>query len=314
MCYQAAGPRGSELRGDSTLPTDVVFRVIDEAAHLAEIDSRLHISGGESFLNYRETLSYFERAQSQGFANIGSTTNGFWAVNRAIAERRCAEIAQAGVSYLEVSMDHWHLPYVSLERIHNLLWGTRRAGIVVMLRTLTTRSHHIDELFDSFTDEEFLNVFIANGRVHPVGRAAQEIPAEDIYYGNGPVGCCESYLNLTIGPNGNVYPCCAGADMTDALACGNVYHDTLAQALFKMRTDRTLRQVIHGGTGSLIPLIEELGYGDRLQPQYSNICHLCWDIFKDNELAGVLRNHFQEKQLAEMVDFFNQATAAEVPA
>ena len=89
--------------------------------------------------------------------------------------------------------------------------------------------------------------------------------------------------------------------MTDALACGNVHNDTLAQALFKMRTDRTMRQLIYVGSGSLLPIIRELGYGDRIKDKYAHICHLCWDIFKDNELAEALRNHFAEQQFAEMI-------------
>jgi hypothetical protein len=79
-----------------------------------------------------------------------------------------------------------------------------------------------------------------------------------------------------------------------------------------MRTDRVIRQVIHAGSGSLIPLIQRLGYGDRLQARYSSICHLCWDIFKDNELAGALRNHFQEEQLEEMIQFLESVPAPEV--
>jgi hypothetical protein len=105
---------------------------------------------------------------------------------------------------------------------------------------------------------------------------------------------------VTVSPNGNVYPCCAGADMTESLASGNINNDSLRDALFKMRTDRTIRQVIHAGTGSLIPIIEQLGYGDKLQPRYDNICHLCWDVFKDDELAQAVRDHFVEVQVQEM--------------
>jgi MoaA/NifB/PqqE/SkfB family radical SAM enzyme len=312
MCYQAAGPRGSDLRGDANLPLDLAFRVIDEAAELPELVPRLHISGGEAFLRYQDTLAMFRHGKSRGFANIGTTTNGFWAGNRETAERRCRELSDSGVTYFEVSMDYWHLPYVSLNRVRNLLWAARRVGITVILRTLSTRSHHADELFASFSDEELMHVMIAICRVHPVGRAASEIPPDEIYYGQGAIGCCENLLTLTVAPNGNVYPCCAGADMTESLASGNVYQDTLAEAVFKMRTDRTIRHVIHAGTGSLIPLIQKLGYGDRLQAQYSSICHLCWDIFKDNELAGALRNHFQEEQLEEMIHLLQGTSVTEV--
>lgn len=259
MCYQAAGPKGSDLRGDANLPLDVVRRVIDEAAQLPGLDSRLHVSGGEAFLRYADTVAIFRHGQVRGFRNIGSTTNGFWAITPEIAARRCADLVDAGVTYLEVSLDYWHLPYVSPDRLRMMFRACREAGIKVILRTLATRSHHADEILQPFSDADLLDVFVANGRVFPVGRAATEVPLDDIYFGRGVEGCCENLLSLTIAPNGNVYPCCAGADMTNAMASGNVYRDSLADAVFKMKTDRTIRQVIHGGTGSLIPIIQALG-------------------------------------------------------
>lgn len=300
MCYQAAGPRGSDIRGDAELSQDVVLRVIEEASHLVEVGSRLHISGGEAFLRHAQTLEAFRWGKQCGYANIGSTTNGFWARTEKIARRRCDELLSAGVDYLELSFDHWHLPYVPLSRVTNLLRAARASGITVIVRTLTSRSHHIDALFASFSDAELLGVLIANGTVHPVGRGAVELDSEDIYYGAGPVGACEELLTLTISPNGNVYPCCAGADMTESLASGNVNRDSLRDAVFKMRTDRMIRQVIHGGTGSLIPVIEALGLGHKLQPRYDNICHLCWDVFRDDQLAGALRNHYTEVAVQEL--------------
>lgn len=311
MCYQAAGPRGSELRGDDHLPLDVVRRVIEEAVDLPElIDGRVHVSGGEGFLNYGEMLAIFRHASDCGFDEVGATTNGFWAVTPDIAARRCTELAAAGVTYLEVSMDHWHLPYVRLDRVRTLLGAMRRAGLRPMLRTLSTRSHHMDELFGDFADGEFMHVTVANSRVQPVGRGAAGVPMSDVYLGQGVEGCCERLLNLTVTPNGNVYPCCAGSDMTNALASGNVREESLANAVLKMRTDYMIQSIIHRGTGELIPLVRDLGYGDRLLPAYSSICHLCWDVFKDDELAGALRTHFQDEHFELLKRAFVEAAAA----
>lgn len=302
MCYQSAAPHGSDIRGDFHLPLEVSLRVLEEASELPEIESRVHVSGGEAFLYYDETLTILSHAKSLGFFNIGSTSNGFWATSPSVAERRCIELVEAGLDYLEVSFDYWHSPYISIDRIRTLLLASRRVGIKIILRTLSSRAHHIDELLKSFTASDLLHVTVANGRVHPVGRAAEEVPAAEIYFGDTN-GCCEQMLNLTIAPNGNVYPCCAGADMTESMSSGNVRQISLKDALFNMKTDRTIREVIHAGSGALIPIVKELGYGDRLKPQYSSICHLCWDIFKDAELSAALRTHFQEDYFGKLVEF-----------
>jgi MoaA/NifB/PqqE/SkfB family radical SAM enzyme len=302
MCYQSAGPHGSDVRGDAHLPLAVSLRVLEEAARLPEVGSRVHVSGGEAFIYYAETLALFRHAKQLGFANIGSTTNGFWATKPDTADLRCRELVEAGLDYLEVSLDFWHLPYISLDRIRTLLAASRRAGIKIILRVLSSRKHHLDAILDHFEAKDLLHVTIANGRVHPVGRAATEVPSDEIFF-EEVAGCCEQMLNLTIAPNGNVYPCCAGADMTDAMASGNVLRESLADALFTMKTDRTIREVIHAGSGSLIPIIASLGFADRLQPQHSSICHLCWDIFKDVEVSAALRRHFQEDYLRQLVAF-----------
>ena len=313
MCYQAAGPRGSDIRGDGHLPIDVTRRVISEASQLPElVGDRVHVSGGESFLNYEEMLALFSHAKACSFGNIGATTNAFWALNDAVADRKCTQLAEAGATYFEVSIDFWHMPYVSFDRVRCLLRAMRRTGLRATLRTLSSRSHHLDELLAEFQDGDLLQVIIGNGRVQPVGRGAVTIPPSEVYYGSGPQGCCEQQLNLTISPNGNVYPCCAGADMTESLACGNVHRDSLPEAVLKMRTDALIREIIHAGTGQLIPIIHQLGFGDRLLPAYSGICHLCWDVFKDNELAGALREHFQELQFEKLVGLVESTINADL--
>jgi hypothetical protein len=165
----------------------------------------------------------------------------------------------------------------------------------------------MSEVLSGFLDDELVHVVIGNGRVQPVGRGAATVPSSEVYFGNGVEGCCEQQLNLTIAPNGNVYPCCRGADMTESLACGNIYRDTLAEAVLMMRTDQMIRQIIHEGTGQLVPIIQRLGFGDRLLPYYSSICHLCWDVFKDNELAAALREYFQDQQFEMLVEFVTEA-------
>jgi MoaA/NifB/PqqE/SkfB family radical SAM enzyme len=297
MCYQAAGPKGSDIRGDSKLPLHVIKDVIEQAASIEELSgSRVHVSGGEAFLRYEELLQIFQSATDVGFHDVGSTTNAFWAINPEQARRRCDQLAGAGVSYLEVSMDYWHLPYVPLQRVRNLLPAARAVGIRIMLRTLSSRSHHMDELFEEFDDSELMQVQIGNSTVAPVGRGRETLSASDVYGESVSGACCETMLNLTISPNGNVYPCCAGADMTESLSSGNVHVDRLADAVLRMRTDQMIRHLIHQGPSSLLPILNKLGLSDRLKSSHSSICHLCWDIFRQDDVSAALREHFAGEQ------------------
>ncbi len=311
MCYQAAGPRGSDLRGDGHLPEEVALRVISEAAELPElVGSRVHLSGGEGFLNFDEMVRLFARATAVGFVEVGATTNGYWALSRQRALERCEILADAGVSDLEVSRDYWHLPYVKLDRIKDLLWAMRRVGLRPVLRLLSSKSHHMDEVMSSFTAAELVHVQLANSRMQSSGRAATDVPLDEVYVAGGVQGSCENTLNLTISPNGNVYPCCAGADMTKEMASGNVLVDSLADAVLKMRTDYMIRTVIHKGAGELIDVARQLGYGDKVDKEYSSICHLCWDVFQDEELATAVRNYYNEEHFSVLVETMAAVGAA----
>lgn len=312
MCYQAAGPKGSDIRGDSVLDLGTIVKIINQAITLPNLEKRIHLSGGETFLDFPKAVKIFRHAKAVGFERIGTTTNAFWATNRRTAEQKTRELAEAGLNYFEVSIDHWHLPYVKVERVRNLLWASRRLGITVILRMLSTKSHHIDEMLKHFEPWELMHVLIGNGRVQPVGRGAAAEIAADVYPGNVE-GCCERLLNLTISPGGDVFPCCAGADMTRSLASGNVKHNDLADSVFRMETDRMIRDVIHRGSGALLPIIKQLGYGSCIDKEYTGICHLCWDVFRNDELSAALRAHFEDVHFQELANFVAGDAAVSEP-
>jgi uncharacterized Fe-S cluster-containing radical SAM superfamily protein len=308
MCYQAAGPGGSDLRGDGYLPLDIALRVVEEAVDLPElVGSRIHLSGGESFLNLDDLCQIFAKAAELGFVDIGATTNAFWAITPSRAMKLCERLHEVGVTYLEVSIDYWHSPYVKFDRVHHLLAAMRRTGLRPILRLLSTRSHRMDEILAEFSAAELLHVQLANSRVQLVGRAATEIPADEVHYGRGVEGCCEQLLNLTIGPSGDVFPCCAGADMTKAMSSGNVCRESLADAVFKMKTDFMIRSVIHGGAGQLIEVAQSLGFGDKVDKKYQSICHLCWDVFHDDELADAIRKYYNDWHLVSLLENLNNS-------
>jgi pyruvate-formate lyase-activating enzyme len=302
MCYQAAGPKGSDIRGGSQLDLSAIESIIDQAITLPNLDKRVHLSGGETFLDFPKAVNIFRHAKRAGFERIGTTTNAFWATKRETAYEKTRQLAAAGLNYFEVSIDYWHLPYVKVERVRNLLWAARRLGITVILRMLSTKSHHIDEMLRYFQPFELMHVVIGSGRVHPVGRGATAEIAADVYPGSIE-GCCERVLNLTISPKGDVFPCCAGADMTTSLACGNAQKNTLAEAVFRMETDRMVGELVHRGPAVFIPIVKELGYGNHVDKDYTGICHLCWDIFRNEDLSAALRAHFEDVHFRELCKF-----------
>ena len=75
MCYQSAGPNGSEILGKSKLETDIILSCIREASEIDAIKSRFHLSGGEAFLYLDECLLYFKEAQDNGYEGTVDCSN-----------------------------------------------------------------------------------------------------------------------------------------------------------------------------------------------------------------------------------------------
>jgi hypothetical protein len=91
--------------------------------------------------------------------------------------------------------------------------------------------------------------------------------------------------------------------MTTSLACGNTQNDTLAEAVFRMETDRMIAELVHRGPAVLLPVVRDLGYGAHVDKEYTGICHLCWDIFRNDDLSAALRAHFEDVHFRELSEF-----------
>jgi MoaA/NifB/PqqE/SkfB family radical SAM enzyme len=96
MCYQAAGPKGSDIRGDSELDLAAIESIIDQAIRLPNLRKRVHLSGGETFLDFSKALSIFRYAKRAGFERIGTTTMPFGRRTGRLLTKRPADWRKRG--------------------------------------------------------------------------------------------------------------------------------------------------------------------------------------------------------------------------
>jgi uncharacterized Fe-S cluster-containing radical SAM superfamily protein len=291
MCYQAAGPKGSDLLGKAALGRDLVERVLREARTIPTLGSKFHLSGGEGFLQADECIYLFAAACNAGYQEISTTTNAFWAAKPAAASAMVQRLQQAGMTRMEISWDAWHLPYISAQSVSNAIEACVDYGIETCLRLLATKSNSIGDALRLLRPEALACVAHGTaGPVFPTGRAQKEIPIEDIYFpGNGAV-TCHAVLNLTVNAKGNVSPCCAGYDQTETLLLGNVHDESIVDIAERMNRSLFLRTLLFGGPAALLPILDEAGCG--IPGPHSNICHLCWNIFSDPTRARAIERHF----------------------
>lgn len=294
MCYQGAGARGSDFIGDHALTVDEVRAVVDDAVRIPSLRPRFHISGGEAFIKVADAVHMLRAARAAGFTELSATSNAYWAVDWFKARTFATLLRQAGLDRLEISWDIWHQPWIPPLAIAHALRACHAAGIETNLRLLSTRDHPLEEALDLLEPGAVaLTTVISSGPVFAVGRGAQ-LPRDTIH-DLGDDGACHSALNLTVNARGDVFPCCAGFDQTQAALFGNVRDTPIHEIAEAMNHSLLLRVVVFEGIGALRPILEQCGVHD-LEPHYTGICHMCWDIFSRPERVRALVRWFDDLQ------------------
>lgn len=293
MCYQSAGPKGSDWAGKRSLSVPEIETVLRDAVRIPSLARRFHLSGGEAFLDIEGTVHLFGVAREAGFLDITAVTNAFWAKLPAQARALTRRIRDAGVTTLEISWTYWHSQWVAAEAVSNCLEACRDAGIETNLRVLTTRSHTIEEALERLRPAAAESAArITSGPVFATGRAAREIDPDDLWQTRGSLDeSCHSVLNLTVNALGNVFPCCAGIDQTDTFLFGNIRDLSIVEIAERMNRSPVVRMIVFRGIRSLLPILAEAGIdiGDK----FNNICHMCWSIFSRKENAQAIEAWFE---------------------
>lgn len=305
MCYQAAGPRGSDLLGRATLEDAVVEQVIREAAEIEAIGPRLHVTGGEGFLRADLLLRMIAVGRDVGYAELTTTTNAYWARDPAAARETCTRAREAGMTGMEISWDFWHEPFIRADAVSNCLEACLESGIEANLRLLSSRSHsYHDALARLRPDALACAARITCAPVLPTGRATIEVGVAEAYRQGSLDDTCHGMLNLTVNAVGNVSPCCAGLDQVREPYFGNVRERPLRQLVQALDRSLLARILVFRGPGALAKMLAAAGA--PVPGDHAGICHLCWSIFASPERVRIIEDALARRRTDALV----QAIAA----
>lgn len=274
MCYQSAGPNGSDDFGAAGLSLDdlePVFTCLDE---IAVLEPHFHLVGGEALIDYDKAVRLLKRARRAGFHDLTLTTNGFWGRNRSRAAAYCAGLLDAGLTQMDISWDRWRRPFISGDAIATCFEEAAALGLSARLRLLLSTEDTVESLLADIRPEAVrLACEIYCDAVAATGRAARRLTPAQVPMSRSLNATCFRDLNLTINPAGDVYPCCSGLDQTRSLQFGNIRETSLAEIVRRMDGSPLLRKIVFEGVASLLPLFPD--NGARIAEDRSSICSLC---------------------------------------
>jgi MoaA/NifB/PqqE/SkfB family radical SAM enzyme len=315
MCYQAAGPKGSDILDAARLPEDIIRRLIREARSIDSLEPRFHITGGEAFIDEDMLLRLVAFAREEGFSTLTTTTNAFWAARPERALDLCRRARQAGLTGMEISWDHWHRPYVDAQAVSNCLDACAATGIDANLRILSTKSHSYAEALRLLRPESLARAgSVTCAPVHSTGRASKELDLDEVYRQGTLDDTCHSVLNLTVNARGDVSPCCAGLDQLASYRFGNVRESHLRDIADRLNRSPIVRMLVFRGVRHLLAAMKEAGVD--IDGDHRSICHLCWSIFSEPRHVAALEAAMRERRRNALQAAIArlQAAAVSVPA
>jgi hypothetical protein len=285
-CRHCAPECGPAVRQPWDVP--LLERCITEAARIPNLRKTIHFAGGEPFLYFPQMLELAQHGHRHRFSS-SIVTNGFWGVNKIRAASMIAKLVEHGLRRVELSVDHFHLEFLPVRTIRQSLEVLRQAGVFICMRVVTTRKHQVDETLRQFTPGDLDGVEVNASGLIPAGRAIREVDSGEYYSSpEGGSGCCSDFLNLTIRPDGNVGPCCAGAESTPSLSLGNVHSLPLDRIVQDAERNWFLKQVVEEGPSSFFHALRAAGLDHKIRTQYTSICQACSELFRDSAVLQAL--------------------------
>lgn len=310
-CASQCGPTSNH-------PWDVqIFKkCIEDASKIPNLTKHVHLAGGEPFLYFPQLFELALHAQKFGFT-ISVVTNGFWGFNQERSKDQISHLVDAGLTRVELSHDSFHKEFVPIQTIRGAIRILKEAGVHITLRVITTRKHMIDEtirdLSLGLSLEDLDGLSIVGSPVVPVGRALLTVPEEEYYLStSGTIGACSTLLNLTVRPDGNVSPCCAGSDLNLSLSLGNINNTPLDCIVRNAEWNFLVKQLVYQGIASFFPVLRKVGLGNKIKPLYTNICHACTELFGDPDTVSAIKSYILIMQQESLINFLAELPATEI--
>jgi MoaA/NifB/PqqE/SkfB family radical SAM enzyme len=252
-------------------------------------------TGGEPFLYADELREILEATRDTGLP-FRIVTAAHWAKDSDTAHRLLSPLVAAGLDELSLSTDPSHQQFVPARFVETALEVALDLGLRCEVAGVFWRPglrlQHMIRLPANRP------VGIVERLVVPTGRAAQARITPETYglQHAQRFGPCQDpgQYDVTIYPDGHVYPCCSGGfNQRARLSYGTIGQDSLATILSRMHTDRYLHVVMHEGGLELLYQLAAWKWSQvvPLLPDRTSlvsVCQLCERIHGNPELLDAV--------------------------
>lgn len=274
---------------------------IDEAVECAGV-SRLAITGGEALLYYDEILQVINHAYKRGLY-VTCNSNGYWARTLDETGIKMLNLIKAGLKQITISVDQYHMQYIPIENIRNIITAAKRLQLHVVLECVVLKNSKrvwdiAKELGDCICDIEIIERLCL-----PFG-AARNINKEEFFTNDINYIKCNYSDVMTILPNKKVYSCCSEGGFTEIMKSADLSKDSIKCAVENYEKNKLMFLIKNLGFSWLIEDIKNNNLNIEVKESYVNVCEACYDLFNNKENIEIL-NPFIEKKFEEIMNIIS---------
>jgi hypothetical protein len=264
---------------------------------------RMVVTGGEPFLVRDHLLRIVAIAANHGL-RTSLHTSGYWGAMD-WAPSYLEQLRENGVTRINLSVDDFHLPDISLATAARAARRVLEANIalrlcVIVSPTASLTAANVVSRLGLQDVEAQLDLF--EGNLSPAGRG-EALPREA--FAELPLAAlrgqaCAAVCNPVLYPDGELAPCCGSAFSSN---CSGEIWEELRTRLDPTEPERSLRELLHTWERDpVLDLIARQGpatlheqvsraAGVKLPRQLAvaDICHSCRRVFSDDRLRAELK-------------------------
>jgi Predicted Fe-S oxidoreductases len=298
-CNYCCHPKS--IVGRTDLTPELVKPVIIEFSKHPDV-VRFAFTGGEPFLFIEEIKQIMKDCRSEGVKQpFHIATSGYWATTEEYTAQILKELKSLGLSAICLTYDYEHARNVSPDSILRIVRYGGDLGLrIEIFGTFWNKGERVEHLLPSL-EKTFTRSILAM----PVGRAKSRFQGTARY--NLPksdkLSCGSPHVySLSIYPDGEVYPCCAGGFNRQAkLSCGNAFSDTPMSILTSAFTNFHVRIAKEIGFDRLYDRIAisnpELFMSLTPFEAVDSVCQICEKIHADTNLMEHIRSVYEEMEI-----------------
>ena len=283
-CFEEAGPENNLF-----LDKNRIDKLAEESIDLFKQYSskEIRITGGDPLLHpdiYQIIDSFSRRKNLLGYSTLDIETNGWWATDNIKTGDIVMKLKESGATLLSMTVDYWHKKgrvFPNDEHFDRIEKASEIVGL---------EFRHINVSFPLAIKGE--DDFIPE--VTPIGRGRKlpekywgshmscrargcrlTPPTQAIAPGYSPID------EITIGSNGNVYPCNSGKEFEHAsLALGNIYEKPLADIV--KEENKIVETIRERGLRALTKTVGLSLWGHWKMYDKFSPCGLCHEMLRKN--------------------------------